>query len=154
MKKAICLVFSAVLFVFLAAAPVSAESTIEAVELPLPEYIGELPSVVPLGLSRNFTCNPGSYSDPLVVDYYVTQGTTKLIVESCTWNPPACDIVVGFYPCVATNPGPFGVRFSGGSIGERETIRTTNIPTGMYWVYVYNAGYTSVSGTINYSISG
>ena len=153
MKKIVSLVLSAVLLVLLAAPPVSATSTVEAVELPLPEYTGELPSVVPMGVFRNFSCNPGGYADPLVTDYYVTQGRTELVIEGGSWQLADCDIKVGFYPGVATNPGPFSVTFSGG-VFQRTVITTDNVPSGNYWIFVYNAGYAPVSGTISYSISG
>lgn len=153
MKKIVSLVLSAVLLVFLAAPPVSATSTVEAVELPLPEYTGELPSVVPMGFSRSFSCNPGGYAEPLATDYYVTQGKTKLVIEGGAWELADCDVSVGFYPAVATNPGPFGVTFSGG-VFQRTVITTNNVPSGNYWIYVYNDGYAPVSGTISYSISG
>lgn len=153
MKKSVCMVLAVLLFASFAATPVSAASVIEAVPLPLPEYEGQLPSVVPFGASRSISCAPGAYSQPLAVDYYVTQGVTELTIESCTWYPQACDIVVGFYPCVATNIKPAGATLSGGS-AYGKTIGTSNVPSGMYWVYVYNAGYTSVTGQINFSISG
>lgn len=155
MKKQISRILSVIMVVCLMVIPVNAASdveTVEAVEVSLPAYTGTLPPVAPMGLSRAISCSPKTYSAPLSVDYYVTPGKTKLNIESCTWSPQACDIIVGFYPCDASY-SPYGVRFSGGSIYDK-TVTTANVPAGMYWVYVYNAGSRKVTGTINYSISG
>lgn len=155
MKKHICRILSVILAVCLMVIPVNAASdveTVEAVAVPLPAYTGTLPPVAPMGISKSISCASKTYSAPLSVDYYVTPGKTKLNIESCTWSPQACDIIIGFYPCDASS-GPYGVRFSGGSISNK-TVTTGNVPAGMYWVYVYNAGSSKVTGTINYSVSG
>lgn len=153
MKKIVSLVVTAIMLVSMMGVSANAESVLEAVPVSLPEYVGKLPPVVPQGASHDISCSPGTYAAPLAVDYYVTPGVTSLTIESCTWGPQASDIIVGFYPCIATNPGPFGVRFSGGAI-TNSTIYTYNVPAGMYWVYVYNAGAFPISGTMNFYISG
>ena len=52
----------------------------------------------------------------------------------------------------ATGTEPYGVRLSGGS-AHNLTITTENVPTGMYWIYVYNNGDYSVNGVVQYSVS-
>lgn len=51
-----------------------------------------------------------------------------------------------------TGTEPYGVRLSGGS-AHNLTITTENVPTGMYWIYVYNNGDYSVNGVVQYSVS-
>ena len=155
MKKHICRILSVILVVCLMVIPANAASdvvTVDAVAVPLPAFTGTLPSVAPIGISKSISCASENYF-VLGVDYYVTKGKTTLNVESCTWSPQACDIIIGFYPCDdSSGHGPYGVRFSGGSVTNK-TIRSIYVPTGMYWLYVYNAGTRDITGTINYSVS-
>ena len=134
----------------------SAEDTTLAAEpmsLPIPDFSQSPPQVTPMALYRSFTCGAGHYADPLLSDYYVAQGTTKLTISSLTWNPPSCDITVGFFPSGTTGVKPYGVRISGGSTSNL-TITTENVPTGTYWIYIYNNGSYTANGTIHFSVSG
>ena len=134
MKKHICRILSVILVVCLMVIPANAASdveTVDAVAVPLPAFTGTLPSVAPMGISKSISCASENYF-VLGVDYYVTKG---------------------FYPCDdSSGHGPYGVRFSGGSVTNK-TIRSIYVPTGMYWLYVYNAGTRDITGTINYSVS-
>lgn len=140
------------------AAPIhcdSADNTTLAAEpmsLPVPDF-NQFPSqVAPMATSKNFSCGSGHFAEPLQSDYYVIQGSTKLKITSMTWNPPVCDITIGFFPSGTTGTEPYGVRLSGGS-AYNLTITTENVPTGMYWIYVYNNGDYSANGVVQYSVS-
>lgn len=84
-----------------------------------------------------------------VQEYNVVQGETVLHINSCTWNP-AYNIGIGFYS--STADGIYGVQFSGGSISNRN-ISTANVPSGTYFIYVYNYGTSTITGAINYYVS-
>ena len=100
----------------------------------------------------NTTLAAGHYAEPLLSDYNVISGSTKLSISSLTWVYPTCDITVGFFPSGTTGTTPYGVRLSGGSASNL-TITTENVPSGMYWIYIYNNGDYTVNGTIYFSVS-
>lgn len=149
-----CIVFPCAAF----AAPAYCDSTdsttlvAEPVSLPSPNFSQSPSQVAPMATSKNFSCESGHFAEPLQSDYYVIQGSTKLKITSMTWNPAVCDITVGFFPSGTTGTEPYGVRLSGGS-AHNLTITTENVPTGMYWIYVYNNGDYSANGVIQYSVS-
>lgn len=140
------------------AAPIhcdSADNTTLAAEplsLPVPDF-NQFPSQVsPMALYKSFSCEAGHYAEPLLSDYNVISGSTKLSISSLTWVYPTCDITVGFFPSGTTGTTPYGVRLSGGSASNL-TITTENVPSGMYWIYIYNSGDYTVNGTIYFSVS-
>lgn len=149
-----CIIFPCAAF----AAPAHCDSTdsttlvAEPVSLPSPNFSQSPSQVAPMATSKNFSCGSGHFAEPLQSDYYVIQGSTKLKITSMTWNPPECDITIGFFPSGTTGTEPYGVRLSGGS-AHNLTITTENVPTGMYWIYVYNNGDYSVNGVVQYSVS-
>ena len=154
MKRYFSIVLALLMLVSFCSFSVAADSddTVGAVPITLPKNVNVSQLVMPLSESAKIDCGPDHYSYPLKTDYYVTKGKTKIIVESCTWSPQACDIIIGFFPSDEGAGDVYGVRFSGGSISNK-TIRSVNVPSGTYWIFVYNAGYTAITGTINYSVA-
>lgn len=154
MKGYLSIILALLMFVSFCAFPATADSgdTVDAVPIALPMDIDISQFVTPFSASSDIYCGPDHYSAPLETDYKVTTGKTKIVVESCTWSPQACDIIIGFFPSDPGASDVYGVRFSGGSISNK-TIRSVNVPSGMYWIFVYNAGYTTITGKINYSVA-
>lgn len=94
----------------------------------------------------------GSNSSKLGANCWVTQGTTVLKVNHCTWDAGK-KIYIGFF-----NLGEgvnYGVTYTNGYIGNPITITTEDVPTGNYAVWVKNVSDTVIiSGILDYEVIG
>lgn len=81
----------------------------------------------------------------------VKKGSTKLVVDSCSWYPNS-SIEIGFYD--SPSGIRYGVVYTGGSISN-SSIRTINVPDGYYFWYVKNLGdYDITDGIIEFHLVG
>lgn len=85
----------------------------------------------------------------LQLEYNVVSGKTVLHINSCSWSPLSKNISIGFYASDAS--GIYKSYFSGGSISNFD-IYTDNVPSGEYWVFLYNEGDESITGAIDFHI--
>ncbi len=81
----------------------------------------------------------------------VTQGTTVLKVNDCTWDS-ARTITIGFFNLDGGNH--YGVNYSSGKITSIN-ITTENVPSGNYAVWVKNiSNMKIISGILDYEVTG
>lgn len=81
----------------------------------------------------------------------VTQGTTVLKVNYCTWDSERT-ISIGFFSLDDNNN--YGVNYSSGQITSIN-ITTENVPTGNYAVWVKNiSNMKIISGILEYEVTG
>ena len=131
MRKIMCLLFCFIIIVSMAISA-SANTVLNPVPVEKPNFGESYKSFMPKGIPDDFNIQAGN-SKILLNDYYVTEGSTKITIRSCTWNPADCDVTIGYYPQRATH-GPYGVTYKGGSIYNR-TINSNGVPSGMYFIY-------------------
>jgi len=154
MRKLFCALMALAMVLSMALTAFAAE--IPAVEMPPREKIfAEMPPpVVNPDTTRAISQNFGDLAGHNYVnccDCQVTQGKTKIIIDSCSWLPTH-DIEIGF--CSNATGKDYGATLSGGSV-HNVTISTDNVPSGAYWMYIYNKSASRISsGVLFYSITG
>ncbi len=81
----------------------------------------------------------------------VTQGSTVLKVNNCTWDSEKT-ITIDFFN--VDGDTDYGVNFSSGYVTSTN-ITTENVPTGNYAIYVRNIGASKIiSGILDYEVTG
>lgn len=144
LRKITCLILVAMML--LSTSGIAHATYVEAEELHLPPWSDISSDVMPMEFPRNGIIPAKSYF--YITEYYVTQGQTVLRVNSCTWSPQH-PIAIGFYACNASTT--YGINFYGGYTNTY-TIGTSSLPSGEYWIYVYNYGTGEISFELNYDL--
>lgn len=82
--------------------------------------------------------------------YYIYENEGLLKISSLTWTPTGQSVSVGYYNVDTRKI--YTVTYSGGTV-TNNNITTKGVPDGEYYIMVKNLGTTSVSGSINYSMT-
>lgn len=103
--------------------------------------------IMPLAsLYFSFDLSPNEYAYSAET-YYITPGDTRLVIETCTWEPPTENVWIGFYN--TKTKVDYGVEFSAGKISN-QGLTTVNVPNGTYQIIVKNIGDLNIEGTMYY----
>lgn len=97
----------------------------------------------------SFTLSAGSIKKSAET-YYIYEDQGLLKISSLTWTPTGQSVCVGYYN--VDTQQTYTVTYSGGTVTNRN-ITTKGVPDGEYYIMVQNLGTTSVSGSINYSMT-
>lgn len=153
-RKLLCALLSLVTVFSMAMTVFAVE--IPAIEMPSREkaFAETPPPIVNSGVTRAISLDFGGLDGDnyfYCCECQVTQGKTKIIIDSCSWLP-TYDIEIGLHS--NTTLKKYSATLSGGSVNN-VTITTDDVPSGFYWMYIHNMSDSTISsGVLFYSITG